>query len=102
MADHDVFLSYNRRDAVDVERIAERLTRWGVKPFLDRWSHAGGDDWQREIGAALDSAAAFAVFFGPYNIGVWASQELGVALVRDAQDADFRVIPVLLPGVPEP
>ena len=98
----DVFLSYNSRDRASVERIAERLKRAGLEPWLDRWSLTPGGDWQRELGAGLDASVACAVFVGPHDLGAWELQEVAVALGRAATQQGFRVFPVLLPGVEEP
>jgi len=98
----DVFLSYNSRDRASVERIAERLKRAGLEPWLDRRSLTPGGDWQRELGAGLDASVACAVFVGPHDLGAWELQEVAVALGRAATQQGFRVFPVLLPGVEEP
>jgi WD40 repeat protein len=99
---YDVFLSYNGRDRDVVERVAARLRDLGVEPWLDVWCLAPGGRWQDEIAAGLANSAACAVFVGSSDLGNWEQQELGVALDRAARDPDFRVFPVLLPGVPEP
>jgi WD40 repeat protein/energy-coupling factor transporter ATP-binding protein EcfA2 len=98
----DVFLSYNRRDRAVVERIAQRLKRGGLEPFLDTWWLTPGGEWQHELGAALDASAACAVFVGEHDLGAWELQEVAVAIDRAATQQGFRVFPVLLPGVEEP
>jgi TIR domain/WD domain, G-beta repeat/AAA ATPase domain len=98
----DVFLSYNRRDQAVVEQIAQRLKREGLEPWLDRWSLTPGGEWQLELAAGLDAAAACAVFVGPHDLGAWELQELALALDRAARERRFRLFPVLLPGVQEP
>jgi WD40 repeat protein/energy-coupling factor transporter ATP-binding protein EcfA2 len=98
----DVFLSYNSRDRASVERIAQRLKRAGLEPWLDRWSLTPGGEWQRELGAGLDASVACAVFVGPHDLGAWELQEVAVAIDRAATQRGFRVFPVLLPGVEEP
>lgn len=98
----DVFLSYNSCDRADVERIAERLKRAGLEPWLDRWSLTPGGQWQSELGAGLDASVTCAVFVGPHDLGAWELQEVAVAIDRSATQRGFRVFPVLLPGVEEP
>jgi WD40 repeat protein len=95
-------LSYNGRDGAVVERLARWLKAEGLEPWLDRWSLTAGAEWQRELAAGLDGAAACAVFVGPHDLGAWELQELAVALDRAARERSFRVFPVLLPGVGEP
>jgi energy-coupling factor transporter ATP-binding protein EcfA2 len=98
----DVFLSYNSRDRASVERIAQRLKRAGLEPWLDKWSLTPGGEWQRELGAGLDASVACAIFVGPHDLGAWELQELAVALDRAARQQGFRLFPVLLPGVDDP
>jgi CHASE2 domain-containing sensor protein len=98
----DVFLSYNSRDREMVERIAERLKRSGLEPWLDVWSQTPGGEWQEELGRGIEASRACAVFVGPSDLGAWGLQELAFALDRSTRERDFRVFPVLLPGVREP
>ena len=50
----------------------------------------------------LRSCPTFGVFIGQNGLGDWAREELLVAQDRAAKDRSFRVIPILLPGVPDP
>ena len=97
----DVFLSHNSRDKPAVERIAVLLKESGLEPWLDRWFLLGGDRWQQGIGEALRASAACAVFYGAHGLGDWQQPELDVAQDRATKEADFRLVPVLLPGAPE-
>jgi WD40 repeat protein len=98
----DVFLSHNSRDKPVVERIAERLHRAGLKPWLDKWALVPGGEWQQELGTGLEASSACAVFIGPEDMGDWELQEVTLAVDRAAKERGFRVFPVLLPGVREP
>lgn len=99
---YDVFLSHNSRDKPAVERIAELLKRAGLEPWLDKWCLTPGGKWLDEIAAGLRASAACAFFVGPYGPGAWAREELDIALDRAVKDRSFRLVLVLLPGVPEP
>ncbi|RIK38665.1 MAG: peptidase C14, partial [Chloroflexi bacterium] len=98
----DVFLSHNSRDKPVVERIALRLKRAGVEPWLDIWNLTPGGRWQDEIVEGLRATRACAIFIGPHGLGDWVREELAVALDRAAKDRAFRLFLVLLPGVSEP
>ncbi len=102
VASFDVFLSYSRTDAAAVERIAERLARAGLAPWLDRWCLTPGGRWQDELAQGLAASAACAVFIGASDVGDWGREELAVALDRAAKQRGFRLFLVLLPGLPEP
>ncbi|MGE3287357.1 MAG: TIR domain-containing protein [Pseudonocardia sp.] len=95
----DVFLSYHSADRPSVERIARRLRQLGVEPWFDRWALTPGGGWQDEIVAGLHGSSACAIFVGDRDMGDWERLELEVALVRAASDREFRLFPVLLPGL---
>ena len=97
-----VFLSHNSREKPVVERIAEKLKREGLEPWLDKWCLTPAGDWQDELAAGLRASEACAVFIGPSGIGSWEDLEYKLATDRMAKDRAFRVFLVLLPGLPEP
>ena len=45
----DVFLSHYNRDKPAVERLAEKLKRAGLEPWLDRWCLTPGGKWQDKL-----------------------------------------------------
>lgn len=94
----DVFLSYHWRDREPVERIARSLRDQGLKPFLDRWYLVPGRPWPQALEQTLASCQAVAICIGPGEMGPWQTRESNVALDRQGRNADFPVIPVLLPG----
>lgn len=98
----DVFLSHNSQDKPAVLAIAHALQEAGLAPWLDKWYLRGGDPWQHVLRNALDASTACAFFFGGHGAGDWHELELQVAQDRNLKDANFRLIPVLLPGLPEP
>lgn len=97
-----VFLSHNSREKSAVERIAEKLKRAEIEPWLDKWCLTAGGDWQTELAAGLRASGACAVFIGPNGIGDWEDLEYKLANDRAAKDRNFRLFLVLLPGLPEP
>jgi WD40 repeat protein len=97
----DVFLSHAGRDKHIVVRLAERLQREGLEPWLDEWCLVPGTSWEQGLADGLAASASCAVFVGPTDLGDWTKQEAAVALDRAAIDPGFRVFLVLLPGLPE-
>jgi WD40 repeat protein len=95
----DVFMSYNAHDRGSVERIARHLKRVGLEPWFDQWSLTPGGSWQDEIMNGLNGSSACAIFIGEHDVGDWERLELAVALIRAASDREFRLFPVLLPGI---
>lgn len=99
---YDVFLSHNSADKPAVEILAEKLVDTGLNPWLDKWNLIPGEPWQEELEAALDACQTVAVFLGPTGISPWENEEMRSALEERVHDKSRRVIPVLLPGAPEP
>ncbi len=97
-----VFLSHNSREKPVVERIAAKLKREGLEPWLDKWCLTPAGDWQDELAVGLRASATCAVFVGPSGLGSWEDLEYKLATDRMAKDRAFRVFLVLLPGLPEP
>ncbi|MFY9819776.1 MAG: toll/interleukin-1 receptor domain-containing protein [Thermoanaerobaculia bacterium] len=99
---YDVFLSHSTADKSVVETLAQKLLKEGINPFLDKWHLVPGDPWQEGIEEALDRSRTCALFVGPSSLGPWQNEEMRSALEDRVSNKKFRVIPVLLPGAPEP
>jgi hypothetical protein len=94
----EVFLSHATSDAQAVQAIAGQLKNRGVPVWLDEWNLVPGDPWVDALGQALRECCGCVVFFGPGGGGPWHNEEVRRALDRAARDAEYRLIPVLLPG----
>ena len=98
----DVFLSHNSREKPAVEALAYKLRDEGLNPWLDKEQLIPGTRWQGGLADGLRASFTCAVFIGKDDLGNWESEELDVAQNRAANDRDFRIIPVLLPSLPDP
>jgi Novel STAND NTPase 1/TIR domain len=98
----DIFLSHNSADKPAVEDIAHKLKTAGVEPWLDKWYLVPGKTFQSGLANALRSCPTCAIFIGPNGVGNWAREEVLVAQDRAAKETGYRLIPILLPGVPDP
>ena len=98
----DVFLSHNSADKPAVEALAHKLREAGLNPWLDKWHLIPGTAFQYGLADAIRACPTCALFIGPAGLGNWAREELLVAQDRAAKEATFRLIPILLPGVPDP
>lgn len=100
--EYDVFLTYNSADKLAVEQIARRLTKAGIRPWLDQWNLIPGKPWMEAIEEALERCRTCAVFIGPSGTGPWQNEEMRAALDHAVRTrSDYRIIPVLLPGANE-
>ncbi len=99
---YHIFLSHNSADKPTIEELARRLVKEGLQPWLDKWNLIPGEPWQEGLEEALDTCQTVAVFLGSAGIGPWENEEMRSALEERVHDKTRRVIPVLLPGAPEP
>jgi formylglycine-generating enzyme required for sulfatase activity len=98
----DVFLSYNEKDLDAITYIAVQLHNYEIKPWLARWNLVRGKPWQKEVAKVLEKTNSCIVLLGPNGIGDWQEREISLAVDRQVKTKDeFRVIPVLLPGIRE-
>jgi hypothetical protein len=87
-----IFLSYSRRDAGLVDNIAAKIERAGYRTWVDRKGIAGGEQWRLEIVAAIQSAAAMALFLSPNSV-----RSENVRKEIDLADAaKVRVLPIAI------
>ena len=107
---YHVFLSHSTPEKPAVEKLAVRLRREGIEPWLDKWNLVPGELCQVVMETALTNCATCAVFIGPSGFGVWQEEEMRAAIARRVNEARtvpnakdrFRVIPVLLPNSERP
>ncbi|HEY1931509.1 MAG TPA: tetratricopeptide repeat protein [Acetobacteraceae bacterium] len=98
----DVFLSYNRRDAVHAATLNAWLGSQGVATFFDQRDLGAGQLWLPDLERRIEhDAQAVAVLVGPAGLGNTQEYEYQLALTRQAADPAFPVIPVILPGTPD-
>jgi hypothetical protein len=95
---NDAFLSHNSADKPAVEIIAAALEQQGVKCFLDKWDISPGDQWLRNLENELSGSRFILIFFGSSGVGSYQQAEADTALLRQIQQRQHCIIPVLLPG----
>lgn len=99
--DWDVFLSYRSADIDPVRRVAEVLRSKQLRVWWDQWEVPPGADFQTALWNGLRKSWATAVFVGPSTVSGWQDRE-----VKEAINAQVKsgkpVLPVFLPGIPNP
>jgi hypothetical protein len=96
----DVFLSHNSKDKAPVEKIAKRLIKVGIRPWLDKWNLSPGDTLSDALEQAITTIPCATLFFGPADVGKWHIMEIR-AYVEKWASGNARMIPVVLPDVKE-
>lgn len=97
----DVFLAYNTHDIAEVLHICGALRQNGIRPWIDVEQVRPGTWAQDAIQQAIRAVRTAAVFLGPRGTGRWQMLEIRAFVERCTTDG-LPVVPVLLPGVPEP
>ncbi len=65
-----VFISYSRRDSLDfADQLAAALEAYGYEAVVDRHGIAGGEDWQKRLGALILAADTVVFVLSPESVG---------------------------------
>jgi hypothetical protein len=91
----DVFLCHNSEDKPAVRDISKKLTREGIKPWLDEREIRPGTSWQTALEQQIGFIKSAAVFVGDSGIGPWQLPEIQAFLNQFVKRA-CPVIPVVL------
>ena len=87
----DVFVSYSRRDAVFVRRIADSISERGKEVWLDTEGIADGEVFPEAIKRAIEQSDAFLFVITPDAVSsAYCENE-----VEYARDIQKRIVPVL-------
>jgi cellulose biosynthesis protein BcsQ len=97
-AGYDIFLAYQKEDAVAAESIARSLTKIGLRVYFDRREMSAGEDFQLAERRALQQSNACALIVGPSGNYPWHSEYLRQLLVDRGRATPLHLVPVLLPG----
>ena len=97
----DVFLSYRHPDKEAVKQIATTLDALSLKVWWDEWEVPPGADFEQKLWEGLKGSYATAVFIGPQTIGGWQDREVKAAIDQQVRSSK-PVMPVFLPGIPDP
>ena len=91
MAGH-IFISYSRRDAKEIDRLANQMKDVGHDVWLDRGGISGGDAWDEKIAEAVADCKAFILALSPDSVDSrHVKKELHFALEKGR-----RIIPVII------
>ncbi len=100
MGAFDVFLCYNEEDKVGVKIIAEKLLERDILPWLDMWEIRPGESWLQILEKHIDHIKVAAVFVGNNGISSLQLETVNTLFSKTLQQ-DSKIIPVILPDVPQ-
>ena len=89
------FLSYNNKDKVWVEKLAEDLIQNGIKIWYDKWEIYPGDSIPKKIQEGFDRSNFFIIVLSKNTLeSKWVENEIDVANYNRISD-NMRIIPIL-------
>ncbi len=96
-----IFISHATADDLFVRDLRLALEGLGHAVWVDSRDLAGGDVLAAEIEAAIAGASAFIAVLSPQTVNSpWVKKEIDLALAaQTARGPDYRVLPLLLPGM---
>jgi hypothetical protein len=101
---YHVFLCHNSADKPEVRHLARRLADEGVLAWLDEDGILAADQFVPTLERLMMQVPVAAIVVGPHDLGRWQAHEYYVFLQRFMEahtDNPLRIVPVLLPGVPD-
>lgn len=93
---YDVFISYSHKDRPFVQKLATALSKHGLQSFIDEQDIAWGASLVESLTSAIQEARFVLVIMSPnYFSSQWANKELDMALSREFEKGEIKVIPIL-------
>jgi hypothetical protein len=89
----EVFLSHSSQDRQFASDLAGTMRRHGIPVWYSQTNILGAQQWQDEIGAALQRCDWFAIVLSPQSAGsMWVKRELSYALQQNR--FENRIVPL--------
>ena len=99
MADH-IFISHSSTDDAVVKRLRQLLEAHQELTWVDSQNISGGDELEDKIQEAIRSASHFVVVISFASLGSpWVQKEIKIALKEAKKREDYKIIPLVLPGI---
>ncbi len=90
---HEIFLSHSSQDGQFTKDLAAMMRRHGLPVWYSQTNIMGAQQWQVEIGAALQRCDWFAIILSPQSVNsMWVKRELSYALQKNR--FDNRIVPI--------
>jgi TIR domain len=93
---YDVFLSHSNKDRSFVTRLAEDLSKAGLRVWLDQWHIKAGYSFAQAIDDAMRGSRFLIIVMSPdYFQSAWTTQEWQSGLAEELEAGGVRLIPIL-------
>lgn len=92
MTKYDVFISYSRKDKKNITEFCEKLSKAGIKYWIDNQGISNGEEFKTVIVKAIEESK-IVVFISSIhsNSSEWTAKEIGIAVARGK-----HIIPIKL------
>jgi formylglycine-generating enzyme required for sulfatase activity len=97
MTKSTVFISYSHADSQFVDQLADRLKAVGVGVRLDKWEIQVGDSITGKVNEAIEASDFFVAVLSRASVkSKWVKEELNTALIRNIEEKNAFILPVLI------
>ncbi|MCD9186071.1 MAG: toll/interleukin-1 receptor domain-containing protein [Pyrinomonadaceae bacterium] len=94
MLPQEIFLSHSSSDRDFADAVAKTLRNHGIPTWYSQTNILGAQQWQDEIGEALNRCDWFAIILSPNSVeSMWVKRELMFAL--NANKFADKIVPIL-------
>ncbi len=92
-----VFISYSHENNDFVQKLATNLVRHNTNVWIDTWELSVGDSIVSRVQDAIKSSSALLVVLSKASVASeWCKRELSAGLVRELEEKQVIVLPLLL------
>lgn len=92
-----IFVSYSHENKDFVQKLAANLVRHNTHVWVDTWELSVGDSIVNRVQDAIKSASALLVVLSKASVtSEWCKRELSAGLVRELEEKQVIVLPLLL------
>lgn len=90
------FITYSSSDKDFVKQLAESLQSRDVRVWWDTWEIKVGDSIIKKIAEGIASSSVLILILSPASVSSrWVQEELNAALIKQINDRNIRILPVL-------
>lgn len=92
-----VFLSHSSKDKFFARKLAEELSKFGIKVWIDEAEMKVGDSLIDKISHAIDKSDYVAAILSNNSVqSNWVKKELHIAMTREIEGRNLTILPILI------
>lgn len=98
-----VFISYSWKDASVARRLAQELTRHGIRTWIDEYEILPGDSIKQKISEGIRQSDYLLIILSQNSLSSdWVRYEIEQTFSKNREASSIRIIPVRIDNSPIP